>query len=457
MEEKEEIVEKEEREEDIESKKPKKRRKKKKKIGFTLIELLAVIIILGILITVAVVGVSRYIKDSRKDSYVATAKSYISSALNYVNSGGLGMFDEGVTYYLPEKCIPMEKVRRSPNGEFKEAYMVVTYDKKEGFTYYWMSRDNINEGFYLTKGDLLSKELVQHSMEELEPNIGINNRSKIMVLNNNCNLEGVSSTTAEFLMNKDNFTVEDLNNPIEQVDLLPMIGEYNTIWSGLNKKSIESIKVENHKNAPGNAIRSWDISANKDGSAMAWYLDSDGNHAYELYLGGDGGLAANPNSSQLFADFIYLEAMDLKNLNTSKVTNMSKMFFDGGDLAELDISNFDTSNVTDMSYMFCNCGYFPENTNISDFNEPLIGDLGLKYSNNSEVFKVEPMVKQCLGFGNLKLGVFDMSKVSNMNRMFGRYDDYNYYSESLIQVKTPATRDKLISAFPELTNNIVLY
>ena len=46
-----------------------------KKNGFTLIELLAIIIILGVLMIIAVPAVTKYINDSRKSTYVNTAKN----------------------------------------------------------------------------------------------------------------------------------------------------------------------------------------------------------------------------------------------------------------------------------------------------------------------------------------------------------------------------------------------
>ena len=57
----------------------------KNKKGFTLIELLAVIIILGILMIIAIPSVTKYISDSRKSSYVDTAKEIIAGARNAVN------------------------------------------------------------------------------------------------------------------------------------------------------------------------------------------------------------------------------------------------------------------------------------------------------------------------------------------------------------------------------------
>ena len=107
----------------------------------------------------------------------------------------------------------MEKARRSPNGDFKEAYVAVTYDKKDSFKYYWM------------------------------------------------------------------------------------IADPNTIWQGVNKESIASIIVVNHKNVPCNVFRSWDISVNRDGSAYAWLIEnttSEGYSYYQLYMGG-GGWAGNGN------------------------------------------------------------------------------------------------------------------------------------------------------------------
>ncbi len=51
----------------------------KNKNGFTLIELLAVIVILGVIMVIAVPAVTKYINNSRKDSFVITAKNFIDS------------------------------------------------------------------------------------------------------------------------------------------------------------------------------------------------------------------------------------------------------------------------------------------------------------------------------------------------------------------------------------------
>lgn len=57
--------------------------------GFTLIELLAVIVIMGILMLVAIPAISRVIENSRKDTFVDIAKSYVNAARNLWSTDNL--------------------------------------------------------------------------------------------------------------------------------------------------------------------------------------------------------------------------------------------------------------------------------------------------------------------------------------------------------------------------------
>lgn len=56
----------------------------KNKKGFTLIELLAVVVLLGVILAIAIPGVTSYITNSRKNTFISSAKGYIDAAKVYM-------------------------------------------------------------------------------------------------------------------------------------------------------------------------------------------------------------------------------------------------------------------------------------------------------------------------------------------------------------------------------------
>lgn len=130
--------------------------KKLNKKGFTLIELLAVIIILGVLLLIAVPSVSKYITNSRMDTYETNLSKLVDAVSNEVNSYSNSHYSFKASEYLvvPLTCIEVERGSnsKSPFGAYEPAnsYVVVTrkYETNEngtstpvGFNYYVAARD----------------------------------------------------------------------------------------------------------------------------------------------------------------------------------------------------------------------------------------------------------------------------------------------------------------------------
>ena len=199
------------------------------------------------------------------------------------------------------------------------------------------------------------------------------------------------------------------------------------------REKITSIEFLNNKNIPSDAVQSWDVSERQDGSVMAWIVNDPVNTGYyKLYIGGDGGVVANPNSSNLFNKFTQVKKIDLNNLDTSNVTNMMSMFAICTSLADLNIRNLKTSNVTNMANMFLSCYALSEldlsnfdTSNVTTMQGMFAGDRNLKSIkfgqsfDTSNVTKMGVMFNGCESLTELDVSHFNTSKAIDMNYMFG--------------------------------------
>jgi len=230
-------------------------------------------------------------------------------------------------------------------------------------------------------------------------------------------IEATCTIKVKFSILKTNSYVENVNTPF--------------LGGTINRSQVESIVITNTKEVPNNVIGSWDVSDDQDGSIMAWYRDEDNNNLYELYIGGEGGVKANPNSSFLFYRFNNVTTIDVTNLDTSYVTDMHQMFQGCNNLLLIDVSNFDTSKVTSMSSMFSDCNKLIS-LNVGDFKTNQVTNmdcmfyscnkleiLDLKNWNTSNLTSMFAMFANCTNLTELDLSSFDTSNVINMGVVFG--------------------------------------
>ena len=192
----------------------------------------------------------------------------------------------------------------------------------------------------------------------------------------------------------------------------------------VNKVSYESITIVDNTNVPNNALASYDVSEEQNGSVKFWYLDADGNGRYEMYIGQDGGVIANYDSSYALAGYSNVKEMNLSKLDTSYVTDMSYMFSNISD-SELvlnlrinGLETWDTGNVTNMSNMFSFILYY-------DTSTPPSSTLLISGLNNWDTSNVTDMSDMFFETGYTSttwnigdLSNWNVSKVENMSKMF---------------------------------------
>ena len=154
------------------------------KKGFTLIEMLAVIVILGLIMSIAVTSVMDYIENSKRKTYISIANQYIAIAGEKFAKQDLVARDSNTVYYVHINNLNTEKgLQKSPYGEWKDAYVVVTIDPNSNdFNYYWTSVDD--KGFrvdLVEEANLDVNSIYVSDDFTINPNYPLGGRDKIVV------------------------------------------------------------------------------------------------------------------------------------------------------------------------------------------------------------------------------------------------------------------------------------
>lgn len=267
----------------------------------------------------------------------------------------------------------------------------------------------------------------------------------------------------------------------------------NFLNTTLTRNTIETLTITDDNLVSTDALGSFDVSRNNDGTIMLWYTKGTSDNLYNVYIGAEGGKVYITNCYYLFSyltsvtkmDFTYFDTseatwmesmfkyctsvkkLDLSMFDTSKVTYMGSMFDHCDALTSLNVFSFNTSKVTNMTSMFSNCQSL-ENIDLSNFDTSnvtsmrtmflknyTLKELNLSTFNTSKVTSVNAMFQYCTSLTKLNISSFNTSNVTNMSAIFS-YDS----KLTLIDMRNMTFTSKLTDAnsmFYGASNNATIY
>ena len=109
--------------------------------GFSFPELLAVIVLIGMLMLIAIPSVSTILTESRKQAYLDSVIIQKNVVEESITVDKYFVYDKETVYYFDYKLFDEYETKgRSPFGEWKDCYVVVTWDGKVNH-FYWTGMD----------------------------------------------------------------------------------------------------------------------------------------------------------------------------------------------------------------------------------------------------------------------------------------------------------------------------
>lgn len=229
----------------------------------------------------------------------------------------------------------------------------------------------------------------------------------------------------------------------------------------VSKSTITQIDIKDTYAPTGSVTSSWDASAAKDGSVMAYVESSKltlaGNGAGKISMNADSSNVFNGFSKitsfkganmlftggvntleKAFYDCMALNALDLSNWNTSNVVKLTSAFNGMLALESIEVNSWNTANVTDMATIFQCCpkiaeldlsnwttdnvttlyGIFSGVTNYGGAMS-LTNIIGIENWDTSKVTNMGSVFQNCTHLQTLNVSKWNTEACTNMSFMFG--------------------------------------
>ena len=124
------------------------------------------------------------------------------------------------------------------------------------------------------------------------------------------------------------------------------------------RQNITTLKVVDNLDIPEGATVV-DVSKNNDNTIKMWYNEADANGNYDITIGSNNTIYANPSSFELFSNLTNVTSIDLSNMDTSGMTNMSNMFSDNTSLTNITFGdNFKMADCEELYTTYYIVFYF---------------------------------------------------------------------------------------------------
>lgn len=131
--------------------------------GFTLIELLAVLVILSIIMGIAIPNVVSTLEKSKKDTYIADAKKFLSLAKTEI-ANNINKPTDGELVRINLACVDNQDLTKDPDGnKYSETDSFVIIVRKDEQLVYYVNlvgegTNGKNRGIRLTEKKLLDED-----------------------------------------------------------------------------------------------------------------------------------------------------------------------------------------------------------------------------------------------------------------------------------------------------------